>query len=85
MHSKIEKMMKMAAQLRRHMSLLLNGFHTKGRFSSGIVESFNTKAKLTTRKSYGFKTYHTTEVALYHAFGAFTDHKKPKNLSSEQR
>ncbi|PTQ88142.1 transposase, partial [Nitrosomonas nitrosa] len=38
-------------------------------FSSGIVEGFNTKAKLITRKAYGFRTFHATEIALYHALG----------------
>jgi len=70
MRSKIEPMKKMARQLRRHRPLLLNWFRAKGQFSSGIVEGFNTKAKLTTRKSYGFRTYHATEIALYHALGA---------------
>ena len=70
MRSKIEPMKKMAVQLRRHRPLLLNWFRAKGQFSSGMVEGFNTKAKLTTRKSYGFRTYHATETALYHALGA---------------
>jgi transposase len=70
MRSKIEPMKKMARQLRKHRPLLLNWFRAKGQFSSGIVEGFNTKAKLTTRKSYGFRTYHATEIALYHALGA---------------
>ena len=70
MRSKIEPMKKMALQLRRHRPLLLNWFRAKGQFSSGIVEGFNNKAKLTTRKSYGFRTYHATEIALYHALGA---------------
>jgi transposase len=34
------------------------------------VEGFNTKAKLTTRKAYGFRTYRAAEIALYHALGA---------------
>jgi len=42
----------------------------KKQFSSGIVESFNTKAKLSTRKEYGFRTSHATEIASYHALGA---------------
>jgi transposase len=69
MRSKIEPMKKMASQLRRHRPLLLNWFRAKGQFSSGIVEGFNNKAKLTTRKSYGFRTYHAAEIALYHALG----------------
>jgi transposase len=70
MRSKIDPMKKVARMLRNHRSLLLNWFHAKGQFSSGVVEGFNTKAKLTSRKSYGFRTFHGAEVALYHALGA---------------
>jgi len=70
MRSKIEPMKKVARMLRRHRPLLLNGFRAKKQFSSRIVEGFNTKEKLTTRKAYGFRTYHTAEMALYHALGA---------------
>jgi len=59
-----------AKMLRRHRTLLLNWFKAKGQFSSGIVEGFNTKAKLTTRKDYGFRICHAAEIALYHALGA---------------
>ena len=70
MRSKIDPMKKVARQLRRHRPLLLNWFRAKGQFSSGVVEGFNNKAKLTTRKSYGFRTYHAAEIALYHVLGA---------------
>ena len=70
MCSKIDPMKKVARMLRRHRPLLLNWFRAKKQFSSGIVEGFNTKAKLTTRKACGFRTYHATEIALYHALGA---------------
>ena len=70
MRSKIDPMKKVAPQLRRHRPLLLNWFRAKGQFSSGVVEGFNNKAKLTPRKSYGFRTYHAAEIALYHALGA---------------
>ena len=56
--------------LRRHRHLLLNWFKAKKQFSSGVVEGFNTKAKLTTRKAYGFRTCRAAEIALYHALGA---------------
>ena len=69
MHSKIEPMKKVARMLRNHRSLLLNWFWAEKRFSSGIVEGLNNKAKLTTRKAYGFRTYHGIEIALYHALG----------------
>jgi len=70
MRSKIEPMKKVARMLRRHRPLLLNWFRAKKQYSSGIVEGFNTKAKLTTRKAYGFRTYKAAEIALYHALGA---------------
>ena len=70
MRSKIEPMKDIARSLRNHQHLLLNWFRAKGQFSSGIVEGFNNKAKLTTRKAYGFRTYHAAEIALYHALGA---------------
>src|SRR5687767_2787154 len=39
-----------AAMLRRHRGFLLNWFRAKGQISAGVVEGFNNKAKLTTRK-----------------------------------
>ena len=70
LRSKNAPMKQVARMLRRHQPLLLNWFWAKKQFSSGIVEGFNTKAKLTTRKAYGFRTYHAAEIALYHTLGA---------------
>ena len=50
--------------------LLLNWFRAKGQLSSGVVEGFNAKAKLTSRKSFGFRASRSAEIALYHALGA---------------
>ena len=69
MRSRIEPMKKIARSLRSHRPLILNYFHAKKQFSSGIVEGLNNKAKLTMRKSYGFRTFHVLETALYHALG----------------
>ena len=63
-------MKKAARMLGRHRPRRLNWFRANKQFSSGIVEGFNTRAKLTTRKAYGFLTYHAAETALYHALGA---------------
>lgn len=70
MKSRIEPMKKVACMLREHRELILNWFRAKKEFSSGIVEGLNAKAKLTTRKSYGFKSFKTLELALYHNLGA---------------
>ena len=75
MRSKIEPMKKIARMLRKHRPLLLNWFRAKGQVSSGVVEGFNTKAKLTTRRAYGFRTYHAAEIALYHTLGALPEPK----------
>jgi len=37
--------------------------------SSGVVEGLNNKVKVTMRKSYGFRTFRITELALYHVLG----------------
>lgn len=75
MRSKIEPMKKVARQMRKHRPLIMNWFEAKGQFSSGIVEGFNNKAKLTMRKSYGFKTFKAIEIALYHALGDLPEPK----------
>jgi transposase len=73
LRSRIEPMKKVARMLRTHRHLLLNWFRAKGLVSSGTVEGFNNKAKLTTRKAFGFRTYRAAEVALYHTLGALPE------------
>jgi transposase len=69
MRSKIEPMKEMARSLRSHRAYLLNWFAARGELSNGSVEGLNNKAKLTMRKAYGFKSYETIEIALYHQLG----------------
>ena len=69
MRSRIELMKKVAKTLRGHRDLILNYFRDKKQLSSEIVEGLNNKAKVTMRKSYGFRTFHVTETALYHTLG----------------
>jgi transposase len=69
MRSRIEPMKKVARTLRSHRALLLNYFRAKKQISSGVVEGLNNKAKLTMRKSFGFRTFRVTEIALYHTLG----------------
>lgn len=69
MRSRLEPLKKVARSLRSHRELLLNWFRAEGTISAGIVEGFNNKAKLTMRKSYGFREYETIELALYHQLG----------------
>jgi transposase len=69
MLSKIEPMKKVARMLRRHRPLIMNWFAAKGKLSSGVVEALNNNAKLTVRRSYGFRQYETMKIALYHGLG----------------
>jgi transposase len=73
MRSRIEPMKKVARMLRSHRELLLNWFRAKKQISAGVVEGFNNKAKLTTRKAYGFRTFRATEVALHHTLGSLPE------------
>jgi transposase len=73
--SRIEPMQKIAKTLRKHEPLLLNWFESQG-LSSGVVEGFNNKAKLTMRKAYGFKDVETISIALYHQLGNLPEPKR---------
>src|SRR6185312_4935161 len=70
MRTRLEPLKKVARSLRTHRELLMNWFRAQGTISAGTVEGFNNKAKLTMRKSYGFRMYETIELALYHQLGA---------------
>ncbi|MGA2601054.1 MAG: transposase, partial [Bryobacteraceae bacterium] len=69
MRSRIEPMKKIARSFRVHRELILNYFRAQKLLSSGVVEGLNNKAKVTMRKSYGFRTFRVLELALYHLLG----------------
>ena len=69
MRSRIDPLKKVVQMLRAHRPLILNYFRARKQFSSGIVEGLNNKVKVTMRKSYGFRTFRVTEMALYHSLG----------------
>jgi transposase len=69
LRSRIEPMKRVARMLRKHRTLTLNWFHAKGTISSGSVEELNNKAKLTTRRVYGFRSLRVIQIALYHTLG----------------
>ncbi len=75
MRSRLEPMQKVAASLRRHRSLILNWFRARGTISAGTVEGLNNKAKLTTRKAFGFRTFEAVKHALYHTLEALPQPK----------
>ncbi len=69
MRSRIDPMKNIARSLRQHRELILNYFRAQKLLSSGVVEGLNNKAKVTMRKSYGFRTFRCLELALYHSLG----------------
>ena len=69
LRSRIDPMQKVARMLRSHEQLILNWFRAKGEISNGVVEGLNNKIRVVTRRSYGFRTYHAMETALYHNLG----------------
>jgi transposase len=75
MRSRIEPMKKIARMLRNHRELILNWFKAKGSISNGVVEGLNNKAKLTMRKSYGFRSPRVLEIALMHSLGKLPEPK----------
>jgi transposase len=75
LRSRIQPLMRMARQLRAHQPLLLNWFKAHKLYSSGVVEGFNNKAKVTLKKAYGFRTFDAMQIALFHQLGALSEPK----------
>jgi len=75
LRSRIEPMKKVVWSLCEHRDLILNWFRARGSISAGAVEGLNNKAKLTTRKAYGFRTFEGIETALYHTLGELPEPK----------
>jgi transposase len=69
MRSRIEPLKKFARTLRVHRYELQNWFLARSQFAHGATEGFNNKARITTRKAYGFRTYDHAQIALYHDLG----------------
>jgi transposase len=73
MRSRLVPFKKFARTLREHRRELLNWFAARGLFAHGATEGFNNKARITTRKAYGFRSYEHAEIALYHALGGLPE------------
>ena len=80
MRSRIEPMKKIARSLRQHREPILNYFRAQKLISSGVVEGLNNKAKVTMRKSFGFRTYRVLELALYHSLGKLPEPESTQRI-----
>jgi transposase len=87
MRSRIEAMKKIARMLRTHRALPLNYFKARKQYSSGVIEGLNNKAKVTMRKSYGFRTFRILELVLYHIIHLANcpNRSLPTNSSDESK
>jgi transposase len=76
MRSRLKPMKKVAKMLRAHRDLVLNWFRAKnGLVALGVVEGLNNKARVTTKRSYGFRSYDLLELALYQTLGDLPEPK----------
>lgn len=75
MRSRLKPMKAVARMLRAHRELLLNWFRTKDQVALGAVEGLNNKAKVTSKKAYGFRNYEVIKVALYHTLSKLPELK----------
>ena len=66
-HSRLKPMRDFAWMLRRHEEDILNYF--KLRITGGRIEGVNRKAKVISQRCYGFRTFGTFRLALYHGLG----------------
>ena len=56
MRSRLDPMKRVARMVRSHRGLILNWSRVRGELSNGIVEDFNGKARVTTKKAFGYRT-----------------------------
>ncbi|TBV79895.1 MAG: hypothetical protein EYX74_06520 [Desulfobulbaceae bacterium] len=67
--SRLKPMKSVAKMLRVHRPYLLNWFQCKNQVATGAIEGFNNKAKVVTRRSFGFRSIEVQKIALYHTLG----------------
>ena len=66
-HSRLEPMRDFAWMIKRHKKEILNYF--KVPITNASVEGMNRKAKVVSQRAYGYRTFGTFQLALYHVMG----------------
>lgn len=66
-HARLEPMRDFAWMIRRHKKEILNYF--KVPITNASVEGMNRKAKVVSQRAYGYRTFGTFQLALYHVMG----------------
>jgi len=73
LRSRIKPMQKIARTLREYEPHLFNWFKAKGQISNAVVEGLNNKCRVITRRSYGFRSFHILQLALFHSLGGLPE------------
>lgn len=73
MRSQLKPIKKFVRTVRRHQNLMMNWFKAKKAYSSGAVEGLNRKINLVTRRAYGYKSFDTLKIALFHTMGGLPE------------
>jgi transposase len=66
-HSRLEPLRDFAWMIRKRKENILNYF--KVPLTNGSVEGMNRKAKVVSNRAYGYRTFDTFQLALYHVMG----------------
>jgi transposase len=69
MRSRLDPIKGFVKTIRRHQPLIMNWFKAKKAYSSGVVEGLNRKVNLVTRRAFGFRSYESLKIALFHTMG----------------
>jgi transposase len=78
--SRIAPMIKVANMIATHEGLILNWIRARREVFTGATEGLNNKARVVTRRSYGFRTFPVMELVLYHTLGKLPEPKVTHKL-----
>jgi transposase len=67
--SRLPPMLKVARMIEKHQPLLLNWIQARHEVRTGAVEGFNNKARVLTKRAYGYRTFNALQLVLYHNLG----------------
>jgi transposase len=67
--SRLSPLQRVARTIKAHEPLILNWFDWKKAYSSAAVEGLNNKARVVTRRAYGYRSFNVLQVSLFHTLG----------------
>ncbi|MCE2898452.1 MAG: hypothetical protein ACK5YQ_07385 [Betaproteobacteria bacterium] len=64
---------------------MLDYFHARKQFSSGVIEGLNIKARVTMRKAYAFRPFRGTTLARHHVLEKRPSRRPPTGSADEPK